>query len=461
MSTAVQSVIIYALYLFTAVFFSFITRKLFFEKKKTVQTVLAFFLSPAVSNIISNVTYLNFFNDLTKYDRDAIISFSFFFTTLQVIMYGFFMYLYVKLVKPRNRSIAIFTYVCSIMLVPSFFFMNAMFNPIPLVAAYLALSAAFYVMTVRPLSELTLEKQKTDVRIFVVLPIIVFIFNTVIHVLYMYYEGLSDNSFFAITKMAEGLSGSSPVIGYFKMIVLNERDYLDAMLIAVLVADVFILTVLMIAFWVITKNIKYMNETIAAHKQIKTLSVEVMEALAHTIDAKDKYTRGHSVRVAKYSRMIAERMGLPEEDLDNAYYYGLLHDIGKIAVPNDIINSPSKLTEDEYSVIKVHPVVGNDILGEIKSRPDLAIGARYHHERFDGTGYPEGKAGEEIPLLARIISVADSYDAMTSNRSYRDYLPQEKVKKELVENKGTQFDPNIVDYMIQIIDEDRNYTLHE
>ena len=159
--------------------------------------------------------------------------------------------------------------------------------------------------------------------------------------------------------------------------------------------------------------------------------------------------------------MIATKMGLSGEELDNAYYYGLLHDIGKIAVPNEIINSPSKLTEDEYSQIKVHPGVGNDILGEIKSRPDLAIGARYHHERYDGTGYPDGKKGEEIPLLARIIAVADSYDAMTSNRSYRNYLSQDKVRKELEDNKGTQFDPEIVDYMIQIIDEDKEYTLHE
>lgn len=453
--------IIYFLYIFTAVFFAFVTRKLFFEKRRPVATFLSALISPAVSNFISYMVYINFFDDLTKYDRDSIISFSAFFTLMQVIMYVFCMYLYVKLVNPQNRSIAIFTYVCSIMLVPSLLFMAVSTNPLIITVAYMGLSVAFYIMTIRPLSELTHTKQKTDIRIFVILPIIVFIFNTLIHVLYMYYEGLFDNSLFAISKMAEGLNATSPILKYFQMIVVNEREYMGAMLNAVLVADVFILIVLMIAFSVITKNIKYMNETIKAHNQIKTLSVEVMEALAHTIDAKDKYTRGHSVRVAKYSKMIATKMGLSDEELDNAYYYGLLHDIGKIAVPNEIINSPSKLTDDEYSQIKVHPGVGNDILGEIKSRPDLAIGARYHHERYDGTGYPDGKKGEEIPLLARIIAVADSYDAMTSNRSYRNYLSQDKVRKELEDNKGTQFDPEIVDYMIQIIDEDKEYTLHE
>ena len=186
-----------------------------------------------------------------------------------------------------------------------------------------------------------------------------------------------------------------------------------------------------------------------------------MEALAHTIDAKDEYTKGHSVRVAKYSRMLAQTMGLSEEECENVYYMGLLHDIGKIGVPNEIINSPTKLTDEQFSEIKKHPGLGYDILAEIKSRPDLCIGARWHHERYDGTGYPDGKAGEEIPLPARIISVADSYDAMTSNRSYRSYLAQERVRQELKSNEGTQFDPIIAEAMCTIIDEDKEYKLHE
>lgn len=185
-----------------------------------------------------------------------------------------------------------------------------------------------------------------------------------------------------------------------------------------------------------------------ADDEVKTLAVEMMEALAHTIDAKDQYTRGHSVRVAKYSRMLAERMGLSEKECEDVYYYGLLHDLGKIGVPNEIINSPSKLSDEGYKVIKKHPSIGYEILAEVHSRPDLIIGARWHHERYDGKGYPDGKKGEEIPLLARIIGVADCYDAMTSTRSYRELMPQEKVRSEFEKNMGTQFDPEIARQMI-------------
>ena len=194
---------------------------------------------------------------------------------------------------------------------------------------------------------------------------------------------------------------------------------------------------------------------------IKTLTVEVMRALAKTIDAKDKYTNGHSSRVAIYSRMLAKKMGLSREDQENIYYMGLLHDIGKIGVPNEIINKTSRLTDEEYDVIKTHPVLGYEILSELSSRPDLTIGARWHHERYDGKGYPDGLAGEDIPFLARIIAVADSYDAMTSTRSYRSYLPQDVVRGEIEKNLGTQFDPEIGKVMLEIIDNDTMYMLHE
>ena len=222
-----------------------------------------------------------------------------------------------------------------------------------------------------------------------------------------------------------------------------------------------ILVLFIWAFDIIINNIKATDDAIKAKEEIKTLSVEVMEALAHTIDAKDEYTRGHSVRVAKYSRMIAQKLGLSSEECENVYYMALLHDIGKIGVSNSIINSPTKLTDEEYAVIKTHPGVGYDILAEIKSRPDLSIGARWHHERYDGKGYPDGKAGDEIPFFARIIAVADSYDAMTSNRSYRKYMPQDVVRSEIEKNIGTQFDPDVAKCMLAIIDEDVNYELHE
>ena len=242
----------------------------------------------------------------------------------------------------------------------------------------------------------------------------------------------------------------------------------DDLVLAIYIFSTIIMYLFIWAFYVIIKNlsatneaIKATNEAIKAKDEVKTLSVEVMEALAHTIDAKDEYTRGHSVRVAKYSRMMAERLGLSPEECENVYYMALLHDIGKIGVPNEIINSKDKLTDEEYTVIKTHPGLGYDILAEIKSRPDLSIGARWHHERFDGKGYPDGKKGDEIPFYARIIAVADSYDAMTSNRSYRDYLPQEKVRSEIKNNMGTQFDPDVARCMLAIIDEDKEYELHE
>ena len=165
--------------------------------------------------------------------------------------------------------------------------------------------------------------------------------------------------------------------------------------------SMFIIAVLIISFYVIVRNIEYKNRAITAHDEVKALSVEVMEALAHTIDAKDEYTRGHSVRVAKYSRMIAEKMGLSEKQCENIYYMGLLHDIGKIGVPNEIINKPSRLTDEEYDVIKTHPMTGFEILSEIKSRPDLATGARWHHERYDGTGYPDHKSALQLPHVLR------------------------------------------------------------
>ncbi len=196
-------------------------------------------------------------------------------------------------------------------------------------------------------------------------------------------------------------------------------------------------------------------------EHIKKLSVEVMEALAHTIDAKDRYTNGHSFRVAMYSRMLAKELGLSSQEQEDIYYMGLLHDIGKIGIPGAIINKTSRLTDEEYETIKMHPVYGYEILSEIKSMPELSIGARYHHERIDGRGYPDGLKGEDIPFMARIISVADSYDTMTSNRSYRDYLPQNVVREEIEKNIGTQFDEAPARAMLKIMDRDKEYMLHE
>ena len=139
----------------------------------------------------------------------------------------------------------------------------------------------------------------------------------------------------------------------------------------------------------------------------------------------------------------------------------MLHDIGKIGIPREIINKPSRLTDEEYEIIKTHPAIGGNILKEISEIPDIAIGARWHHERYDGKGYPDGLSGTEIPEIARIIGVADSYDAMTSKRSYRGVLPQEVVAGELQKGKGSQFDPQIAEIMLELIREDEDYSMHE
>lgn len=195
--------------------------------------------------------------------------------------------------------------------------------------------------------------------------------------------------------------------------------------------------------------------------RMECLSLQIVQALASTIDAKDKYTNGHSERVARYSREIARRLGKSEKEQEDIYYMGLLHDIGKIGIPDEIINKPSRLTDEEFAVIRTHPVIGADILKNISEMPQIATGARWHHERYDGRGYPDGLAGKDIPFVARIIGVADAYDAMTSRRSYREMLPQETVRNEILRGRGSQFDPEYADVMLEMIAEDREYKLHD
>ena len=195
--------------------------------------------------------------------------------------------------------------------------------------------------------------------------------------------------------------------------------------------------------------------------ECEILSRQIVQTLAEAIDAKDTYTNGHSDRVAVYSREIAKRYGYTEKEQDDIYMMGLLHDVGKIGVADEIINKPGRLTDEEFAEIKTHPEIGERILKKVGKMPKLSIGARWHHEKYDGSGYPDGLKADEIPEEARIISVADAYDAMTSHRSYRDILPQEVVRGEVVKGRGTQFDPVFADIMLQMIDEDKEYLMHE
>lgn len=206
---------------------------------------------------------------------------------------------------------------------------------------------------------------------------------------------------------------------------------------------------------------KKTQELVEQHEKLERISMQIVKALSGAIDAKDTYTNGHSTRVAEYSREIAGRAGFSEEIQDDIYMMGLLHDVGKIGIPDAIINKPAKLTDEEYAIIKNHPILGAKILENITEFPKLSTGARWHHERYDGRGYPDGISGEEIPTEARIIAIADAYDAMSSRRSYRDVLPQEQVRAEVEKGKGTQFDPVFAEVMLTMMDEDTDYQMRE
>ena len=246
--------------------------------------------------------------------------------------------------------------------------------------------------------------------------------------------------------------------------MIGVNDYNHAFLRWIVVISAVFFLMLFIAAYHYTlraRKADEFDESERRRKQQQTLFEQTAKALAGAIDAKDEYTHGHSSRVAKYSRKIAETYGLSPEECDTVYYTALLHDVGKIGVPDHIINKKGRLTDDEYAEIKKHPVIGDQILSTISGYPYLSIGAHYHHERYDGKGYPEGKKGEDIPQIARIIAVADAYDAMTSNRSYRKAIPQQIVREELVKGMRTQFDPDLARIMIHMIDLDFEYNMQE
>ena len=204
-----------------------------------------------------------------------------------------------------------------------------------------------------------------------------------------------------------------------------------------------------------------MDHLLEQQKRTKRLLDQTATALIAALDAKEEYTQGHSGRVAKYARQIAEYIGKDEKECDEIYYAGLLHDIGKIGIPDEIINKTEKLTPEEYEIMKQHPSLGRQILSGITEMPYLAVGAGFHHERYDGTGYPEGLAGDAIPELARILAVADAYDVMSSNRSFREPIPQQKIREEFIKYSGTQFDPRFAQVMQHLIDLDSEFQMQE
>lgn len=188
-------------------------------------------------------------------------------------------------------------------------------------------------------------------------------------------------------------------------------------------------------------------------QDLSELFYKTIKSIAHALDAKDEYTHGHSMRVTLYSLALAKTLNLSDNLLEEIETTGLLHDIGKIAIPEKILLKPGKLTDDEFEIIKKHPEFGKRLVGGIGKLKLISNWLKYHHERYDGQGYPEGLAGEQIPISSRIIAIADTYDAMTSSRSYRRALLHQEAIDEINRCSGTQFDPELTRLFVSISDE--------
>ena len=201
------------------------------------------------------------------------------------------------------------------------------------------------------------------------------------------------------------------------------------------------------------KNNKIISEHEAHKKELVDFTNSIIDAFSVCIDGKDSYTNGHSLRVASYTKLLAKKLGENEATAQKFYNIALLHDIGKIGIPDEILNKPGKLTEDEYETIKTHTYRGFEILKRVRSQKDISDGAYYHHERFDGKGYPAKLNGAKIPWVARIISVADAFDAMSSTRPYRKRLPMEEIVEEIKKCSGTQFDPVVTKAFLDLYEE--------
>lgn len=207
------------------------------------------------------------------------------------------------------------------------------------------------------------------------------------------------------------------------------------------------LVALIASITVYIRTAKYIKR----QKHDAQIIMQSMNTFANMIDAKDTYTQGHSTRVAIYAKEIARRMKFSEEEIDKLYYIALMHDCGKIGIPDAVLKKPEKLTGTEWQMIQSHTTLGSNVLENFTTIQGIRDGALYHHERYDGAGYPAGLKGVDIPLYARIICIADSYDAMSSNRCYRGRMEQRTILSELENNAGSQFDPSIVKYMIAMI----------
>ena len=262
----------------------------------------------------------------------------------------------------------------------------------------------------------------------------------------MYYTNLPGGSYdFEVYVTDEyGQESNRIQIHLEKEKKVYEQWWFWAILAVIAAAAVFFITSLFVRFKT--------RQALKRQLEYKNITLESIQAIARTIDAKDEYTNGHSIRVGAYSKIIAEHLGMSSDEVDNIYYIALLHDIGKIAIPDSILNKPGRLTDEEFAVMKSHTTQGARILAGISTIPHIIEGAKYHHEKYDGSGYPEGLSGENIPFVARIICCADCFDAMASKRVYKPSFTMDTIISEFKRCAGTQFDPAIARVVVDLLE---------
>ncbi|MBD5129879.1 MAG: HD domain-containing protein [Ruminococcaceae bacterium] len=244
------------------------------------------------------------------------------------------------------------------------------------------------------------------------------------------------------------------VIRFFKIGMVTSDDIKDVEIQLGMIAFSFVFAYIAASLYskIVKENEEYIKSIDDKQKQLERVTLQTITTIANIIDAKDEYTKGHSYRVAEYSSALAQELGYDKERVANVKYIGLLHDIGKIGIPDSILNKPGKLTDSEYALMRKHAEIGGNILSGNNMIDGMDEGAKFHHERYDGRGYPMGLKGEEIPEMARIIGIADAYDAMTSNRVYRKRLTDEKVISEIRRCSGAQFDPKLAEIFVKMIE---------